>query len=75
MKKENKVYIDQSKNVSKEMTTLKAGYRLELSVNQAFKPNKPNVSAYAVIQNSGYTKEERGKLETFLIEKNRSNIL
>nr|AOH77126.1 putative GIY-YIG homing endonuclease [Dunaliella salina] len=68
--KDDLVYIGQTKNISKEISTLRGGYRLQSSVNEAFKRNSPNVSAYAVIQGPGcIEEEERTKLETFLIKK------
>ena len=68
--KDDIVYIGQTNNVSKEISTLRGGYRLQSLVNEAFKRNSPNVSAYAVIQGPGCViQEERTKLESFLIKK------
>ena len=64
------VYIGQSINISKEISTLRGGYRLQSQVNEAFQRNSSNISAYAVSQGPDWKeKEKRTKLESSLISK------
>ena len=74
--KDDLVYIGQSINISKEISTLKGGYRLQVKVNEAFLWNASNVSAYAVSQGPDWADaEKRTKLESSLILKAGSKAI